>query len=560
MNIALHQYIKPIANGNIQDRGKSQNQPARKRQVITMGKQFIRAVTLALLPLLLIFYTCTPPKNQIVAKPNSRTSTAAIDEKTREVLNIFEQISAIPRCSEREKKVSKWLVNWAQKHGFKVSADKIGNVVIKVPATNGYETAPKVIFQGHMDMVCDKTPETNHDFRKDPVRLIYEGDWLKADNTTLGADNGLGMAVCLALAKDKTVNHPPLEILFTVQEESGLIGAKSLDPGFVEGKTLLNIDSEEEGVFTIGSAGGILTLIYLPVTTHIPAKDQTVYRLRIDGLQGGHSGLDINKKRGNANKILARTLEALNTSSQISLISVKGGTKANAIPREAEAIFTCDPTQFLNLKKLIAHREQTLRNEFAHTDTSPSIHFSQMKSKDFTGSVFIRQDTDRVISLLLALPDGVAEMSADIEGRVETSNNIGIVGLKNTSLFAISLQRGAKKSNLQEISKRIEAIASQFGGKTKKLGEFPAWEPNTRSRLLKRCKTVYGKVFEKEPRVTIVHGGLECSVIGSKFDDMDMISLGPTIKDSHSPDEKVYIPSIDRVWRFLAAFLTSYGN
>jgi hypothetical protein len=362
MNIALHQYVKPIANRNIQDLGKSQNQSARVRRVITMGKQTIRAFTLTLFPLFLIFYVCAPPKNEIVAKSSSRTYTAAIDEKTREVLNIFEQISAIPRCSKSEKKMSKWLVNWAQKHGFKVSADKIGNVVIKVPATNGYETAPKVVIQGHMDMVCDKIPESNHDFRKDPIRLIYDGDWLKADNTTLGADNGLGMAVCLALAIDKTVNHPPLEILFTVQEESGLIGAKSLDPGFVEGKILLNIDSEEEGVFTIGSAGGILTLIYLPVTTHTPAKDQTVYRLRIDGLQGGHSGMDINKKRGNANKILARTLEALKTSSQISLISVKGGTKANAI---FESKKVDRPTRANPSRRICSYRHVTVYSLFS---------------------------------------------------------------------------------------------------------------------------------------------------------------------------------------------------
>ncbi len=483
-----------------------------------------------------------------------------MDEKTIEILDIFQQINAIPRCSKHEEKISQWLKQWADDNGFKVRNDNAGNMVIKVPATIGYENTPGIVIQGHMDMVCEKTSDSDHDFSKDPIRFIYEGEWLKADKTSLGADNGIAIALGLALAKDKTVAHPPLELLFTVDEETGLTGANLLEPGFIKGNILLNIDSEDEGVFTVGCAGGKDTRITLPLKFSKISKNNEIYKLMGYGMRGGHSGIDIHKQRANANNILARTLNIANKSSEIRLISIKGGTAHNAIPRDAEAFVACDPSQFSSLQKIIEEFEQTVKKEYASTEISLAISLIQADTHAFDRSALTREDTSKVINLLLALPHGVARMSANMEGVVETSNNLATIEIKDKSLIVHTSQRSSVMSRLDEITSKIEAIAALSGANTKSVNEYPAWQPDMTSPLLKRCKKIYKNLFNKNPVVKTIHAGLECGVIGSKYQDMDMISLGPTIENPHSPDEKLYIPSISKVRDFLVALLKSYAQ
>ena len=497
----------------------------------------------------------------VILPPLSTASQGTqVDEKTRHVLHIFEQISAIPRCSKHEQKISKWLKKWAKNHGLKVRTDSVGNVLIKVPAAKGYKNAPEIVLQGHMDMVCQKTPDSDHDFSKDPIRMIYEGKWLRADKTTLGADDGIGIAIGLALAEDKAVSHPPLELLFTVNEEAGFTGVFALKKGFLKGRIFLNLDSEKEGVLTIGSAGAGATVIDLPISMNSISKDYKAYKLRAHGMRGGHSGVDIHEHRANGIKILAQALNEVNRSSEIRLISIKGGTAVNAIPRDVEALIACEPRSLSPLKTLLSDFEQRVRNEYRPTEKSMALTLSQIDPKTSVKSALTTEDTDRVIELLLALPNGVAEMSSNIEGFIEASNNLGIVGTKKKALRVVSLQRGSTMSKLEKITEKVETMASRAGARAKTGGSIPAWEPNMKSPLLQRCKEVYKDVFGKEAVVAVVHGGLECSVIGQKYPHLDMIALGPTVVDLHSPDEKLHIPSVGKVWQFLVVLLGSYGQ
>jgi dipeptidase D len=477
-------------------------------------------------------------------------------QKTREILGIFEQINRIPRCSKQEKRISLWLQQWAQDNGFKSWADGVGNLVIEIPATQGCEGGPTIVIQGHMDMVCEKTPDSNHDFSKDPIGLVYDGDWLKADRTTLGADNGIGVAIGLALAVDKTVAHPPLELLFTVDEESGLKGAKELETGFVRGKILLNIDSENEGIFTVGCAGGVDTTITLLLSFSPLPQNHDTYTIMAHGMRGGHSGIDINGHRANANKILARALHLLRKSLDVRLACIKGGSAHNVIPREAEAVITCDPSQFSLLQSIVSEFAQTARKEHASTEPSLTLTLSEGSSEILQS--LTREDTDKVIHLLLALPHGVEEMSADIEGLVETSNNLATVEIKDKTLHILSSQRSSITSRLHAITSRIEATGALANAEAKTNEGYPAWQPNMDSHLLMRCKEVYKSLFSREPVVEIIHAGLECGIIGSKYPGMDMISFGPTIENPHSPGERIYVPSIGKVWDFLVVLLDSY--
>ena len=381
--------------------------------------------------------------------------------KTREILDIFEQIAAIPRCSKHEEKISQWLQQWARDKGFTVRADSAGNVVIEVAASERYENAPPVVIQGHTDMVCEKTPDSAHDFSTDPIRPIADGEWLRADNTTLGADNGIAIAMGLVLATDKTVSHPELELLFTVDEEQGLTGAAKLAPDFIKGRILLNIDSEDEGVLTVGCSGGKETRISLPLSfTELP-EDYQVYRISVSGLRGGHSGVDIHKHRASANRILARLLGLLKESDNIRLVSIKGGTAHNAIARDAEARIAFNSADNGAVGKKISDFEQIVRNEFATSEKLPSVEISGPESGAGQSSRSVStEDTARAINLMLALPHGVIGMSLDIEGLVETSTNFATVEIKDDALKILSSQRSSVMSKLDELSRRIEAFSA----------------------------------------------------------------------------------------------------
>jgi dipeptidase D len=474
-------------------------------------------------------------------------------DATPNVLKIFEQLSAVPRGSGREAGLARWLQERAETHGFLWKADKAGNLVIRVPATPGYESAPVIVLQGHMDMVCEKTPDSPHDFLKDPIRCIVEGDWLHADRTTLGADNGIAIALALALAEDESVAHPALELLFTVEEEVGIGGANQLKPGFIFGKLLVNLDSEEEGSFVIGCAGGIKTRIRLPLTFENPAL-KAAFHLKVGGLRGGHSGVDIHKHRASANKLLARTLAHLRKVTPLALITLDGGTAHNAISREAQASFACDVEQVSTLQEAAREFESILNNEYSATESGITLTLTPVE----VGRAAIVADSDKVIHLLTALPHGVAEMSASVEGFVETSNNLARIEIDAEALKVVTSQRSSVMTRRDELTDRISAMALLAGAEVDNSEGYPAWQPEIKSALLRRSVETYKTLFGQAPRVEMIHAGLECGIIGAIYDNMEMISLGVTLENPHSPAERLYIPSIERVWRYLVTFLQAY--
>ncbi len=481
-----------------------------------------------------------------------------MDEKTREILDYFKHINSIPRCSKKEDSISSWLQSWAANKKLPIKKDEGGNLVFTLDASKGYEKAPGIVFQGHMDMVCQKISGSDHDFTKDPIQLVYDGDWLRAQETTLGADNGIAIAIGLALAADSSIDHPQIELLFTVDEESGLNGAKKLQSGFIESKILLNLDSETEGVFTVGCAGGRNTRISCDLSfSNLPDSFQP-YQLKVHGLQGGHSGIDIDKQRANANKILARALHRLQSFADIRLLSFKGGTAHNAIPRDATAILGCEPAAVKPMQKAVSEFEQAVKAEYETAEKTLALSISSITRENTDAPALTSEDAAKVINLLLALPHGVGGVSANFKERVETSNNLATVEIKNKSLDILTSQRSSLMSRLDEMAASINAAASLAGTTAQTENEYPPWQPNMNSALLQRCKEIYQKLFYREPVVEIIHAGLECAIIGTTYPGMDMISFGPTIQDPHSPYERLYIPSLPKVWDFLVGLLASY--
>jgi dipeptidase D len=472
------------------------------------------------------------------------------------VLKNFEQISSIPRGTKNEAGIRAWLQEWAFIRGLVSKTDASGNLMIQVPASEGYEDHPALILQGHLDMVCEKTPDSTHDFTRDPIRIIHDGDWLKADRTTLGADNGIAIALMMAIVEDGTVAHPPLELLLTVEEELGVVGADKLDPSLLTGKILINLDSEDEGIFTVGCAGGGSTYLTLPVGWKFQSANEVAFVLKIGGLKGGHSGDDIHKHRANANKLMARVLDFVQRSIPIRLSSIKGGTARNAIPRDSEAVFVRPSETFASCYDLIWQFEKTLKTEYRLSEPNLSLTFSEVK--DTVVGVISQTDTRKCIQLLMALPNGVAEMSAEIEGLVETSNNIGIVELKEEGFFVVLNQRSTFVSKMEEMAYRVEAVGAMMGAKIEHTTIFPAWTPNMDSELLKKCQRVYIEQFGVSPAVNIIHAGLECGIISDRCGGLDSISIGPTVQNPHSPDERLYIPSVEKTWKFLTALLASF--
>lgn len=477
-------------------------------------------------------------------------------QKTKQILDLFEEIDAIPRCSKHEEKIGAFLLEWGKKHGLQTKTDKVGNVLIKVPATAGYERSGAVVIQGHMDMVCEKTADSPHDFAKDPIRFVYEGDWLKADHTTLGADNGIALAMAMTMALDKTVVHPPLELLFTVDEETGLTGANALQGDFIEGKILLNVDSEDEGVFTVGCAGGRDTHISLPLHYEDAPAGFVMARLKAGGMTGGHSGVNINEERANAIRVLVRALVEIKSGFDMRLADIAGGTAHNAIPRDAWADIFIPRDSFKAIEKTASDQEQVFRKEFKKTD--PDLKLSlELQPETMGKRPLTVADSARICDLVIALPHGVAAMSTEIKGLVETSNNLANVKIANSKLEIVTSQRSSVMTRLHALTWRIEAIARLAGAQAASGNGYPSWQPNLQSPLLARCKDVYRKLFGREPQVEAIHAGLECGIIGDKKAGMDMISFGPTLKNPHSPDEKIQVESIGKIWDFLAELLKS---
>lgn len=476
-------------------------------------------------------------------------------EKTNEILKWFEEISKIPRCSKNEEKIAQWLMEWAKENNFETKMDKVKNLVIKVPASPGFENSPTVVIQGHMDMVCEKTPDSDHDFTKDPIKLVFDGEWLTADKTTLGSDNGIAIAMGMTLAVDKEIEHPPLELLFTVDEETGLTGANALEPGFIEGKILINIDSEDEGVFTVGCAGGINSYLSLPIEFEDVPSGYKQYKVSAGGMKGGHSGIDIALGKANAITVMARALrQVIKENIDIRIANIKGGSAHNAIPRDGWSVVFIPENEVDKVKEIVSQYSEVLNNEFKSTDPDLAVTLKEFTEGEY-GKVLTSAATKKTIDFIMVIPHGVAAMSPDIEGLVETSNNLANVSVEDSAVKVLTSQRSSVVSRLQAHTDGIEAVARIAGGDAHSGEGYPPWPPNMDSPLLDRSVQLYEKLYNKKPVVEIIHAGLECGIIGDKYPGMDMISVGPTLKNPHSPDEKIHIGTIGMVWDFILALL-----
>jgi dipeptidase D len=474
---------------------------------------------------------------------------------TARILEHFEQINSFPRCSKNEARLCHWLQQWAQDRHLAYQCDDEGNLVVRVPASPGYDGAPTVVLQGHLDMVCEKTPDSPHDFNKDPIVSHREGEWLTAHGTTLGADNGIAVAYMLTLAEEHGPAHPALDLLFTVDEETGLNGAKCLGPDFIQGRLLINLDSEDEGVFTIGCAGGVDTHLVLDGQTEAVPDNAAVYKIVVGGLKGGHSGIDIHKHRGNANKILARTLAHIRSKSALGLMMLNGGSRKNAIPRDAQALFWVEAAQHSWIEDATRQMAAIIKTELAANADDFFIQASPATDTAGDRKAFSHRDTERAIEVLLALPDGVARMSADMQELVETSSNLATMEMVGNRLCIVTSQRSSIMSRLDEITAAIHSIGRLAAAHVQDKEAYPAWQPAMDSELLKQCQDVYRRLYDREPVIQVIHAGLECAIIGDIFPRMDMISLGPTLRNAHSPDERLHIPSITKVWDFLVELL-----
>ncbi len=480
-------------------------------------------------------------------------------EKTME---IFERISRIPRCSKKEERISRWIAGWADDNGFPYKKDKAGNLSISVSASKGAENAPTVILQGHLDMVCEKTPDSGHDFDKDPIELVCEGDWLRAKDTSLGADNGIGVALAMAAATDDSLPRPPLELLFTVDEETGLTGAGKLEPGWLTGKILLNIDSENDEVFTVGCAGGRDTVVKLPVQRDDSAFGRFEYfELKVGGLKGGHSGADIREQRANAVKILSRLLLLLLEKFDARVVSISGGSAHNAIPREASALLALPPENVPSAKEKVSALMETVAGEYRKIEPALEARLEKKQLGD-ASSVGPMGEADglKTVRLLRAIPHGVHGMSLDVPGLVETSNNLATVKTSENEVEIVTSQRSSVMCKLDEVAEVVKAAANLAGAKCEDKNGYPAWKPNMDSPLLSECVRIYEGLHGKKPKIEVIHAGLECAVIGSKYPGMDMISFGPNISGAHSPDEKLDLVSAEKVRNFLNALLRAYAS
>ncbi|HKJ85791.1 MAG TPA: aminoacyl-histidine dipeptidase [Spirochaetia bacterium] len=476
--------------------------------------------------------------------------------RAQQVLTLFEQINRIPRCSKNEQAIAAWLRKWADDRSFANEQDEIGNVLIRVPATTGLEDAPVIALQGHMDMVCEKTSESTHNFETDPITIVADGEWIHAEDTTLGADNGIALAIALAFAEGDAP-HPELEILITVDEETGLTGAKNLQPGWLTSRVLLNIDSEDEGVFTVGCAGGRDTIITLRTEQEALPENLEVCEVAVSGLQGGHSGVDIHLGRANANVLLVRTLLALGSrlDATVRLAGLRGGNAHNAIPREASAVIGFPSEARARVEAEVAAELDTFRSEYGALEPGLAV---TLRSATDPSDVFTESSAGQILDLLAGLPHGVVRMSSEVPGLVETSTNLATVRAHNDAVEIKTSQRSSYTSRLAEIANRMEAIARLAGAEVKNESSYPPWEPHMESELLGRAVESYRGAFGKDPVVEVIHAGLECGVIGSKYPEMQMISFGPTIQNAHSPDERLFVPSLDRICVFMETLFGSY--
>ena len=464
----------------------------------------------------------------------------------------FDQILKIPHCSGNEKALGEYIIGEAKKLGLAWKKDEVGNVVVSKPATAGKEKSAGIILQGHLDMVGEKNSDVRHDFGRDPIVPELKNGWVQARGTTLGSDNGIGLSAALAVMEDKTLVHGPLEFLFTTEEETGLDGARKIQPGFLQGNRLLNLDSEELGTFTIGCAGGADSDVILPLQRK-PARGLSRTVVKLAGYRGGHSGIDIHLGRGNAIRLLARLLMQLQSKFPFRLVNFEGGNKHNAIPREAWAEILLPAASVEAASSFLRTAFGQVKVEYQAVEKEASLSLDKPKGKGKDPLTPAAQNA--LLRLLLALPHGVLAMHPEIAGLVETSNNVAIVRVKPSQAQILCSSRSSIASALQAVRLTIKATAEMAAAKVKQPEGYPGWMPNLKSPLLKALKDVHLRVFGKEAVVGAIHAGLECGLIGEKFPGMDMISLGPTIQHPHSPEERVEVKSVEEFWKLLTESL-----
>ncbi len=469
------------------------------------------------------------------------------------VWKYFAEISRIPRGSKNEKAIGAYLVATARKLGLEAHQDAVGNVVARKPASAGREKMPGVCLQGHMDMVCEKNKDTVHDFLKDPIELVRQDNFIRAKGTTLGADNGIAVATCLAVMEDKSLQHGPLEFLFTVDEETGLTGANNLQPGFLKSMILMNLDSEDEGELYVGCSGGRdNTGTWTAAWDDAPAGGNG-WLVAVKGLKGGHSGLEIHTGRGNALKIMTRVLIGL-APFGVRVARIDGGNKRNAIPREAEAVVWLPKAKAAAAAEFIGRMNETIKAEFATVEPGMAIACQPQKG---VRKLFTRGLQKKVLLALAGLPHGVLKMSAEIAGLVETSTNLAIIQTGKKAIVVHTSQRSSVASEIDEASQMVRAVFELAGAAAAGSDGYPGWKPDMASPILQLARDTYKALYGKDPAIKAVHAGLECGIIGEKYPGMDMVSFGPTMREVHSPDEHLHIDTVGKFYNFLLGILKS---
>lgn len=463
--------------------------------------------------------------------------------------NHFEEICRIPHPSRKEQKLAQYVIGFAKNNNLEYETDEFGNIVIRKPATPGFENKIPVVLQGHLDMVAEKNNDVTHDFDKDSIQPFIDGDWVKAKGTTLGSDNGIGVAAALAVLESKDLQHGPVEALFTLDEETGLNGAQALKPGFLRSKILINLDSEEDGAFYIGCSGGQNTFVKFSFKPSDVPANTVALEIKVKGLKGGHSGLDINTGRGNAIKLMARLLHELNYKFGIRLVSINGGSKHNAIPRETFSVVRVPKKLAHDVISYVENYNAFVKAELASVEPNLEVNVSEAKSK---AKVMDKTTATNLIDSLYAVQNGVIKMSADIEGLVETSSNLAVVTTKGKNVEVILSQRSSVETEKKDISNAVAATFKLAKAEVKQGDGYPGWKPDIHSPVLSVMKGVYENMYSNHPEVKAIHAGLECGIIKERFPDMDMISFGPTITGAHSPDEKVQISTVEKFWNLLS--------
>ena len=468
------------------------------------------------------------------------------------VWGLFDEITKVPRPSKREEKIGKYLVEFAKKHNLEYQCDAIGNIVIRKPATAGYEALPAVVLQAHTDMVCEKNSDKVFDFDNDAIETVIDGEWVRANGTTLGADDGIGIAAALAVLIDDTLEHPAIEALFTVDEETGLTGAFNLGEGMLTGKYLINLDSEDEGEVFIGCAGGVDTLAYLPLIKEPAPEGYVLYEVAVSGLLGGHSGDDIDKGRANSNKVAARIVEQAARLHAARLVSFDGGNLRNAIPREAKAVVAVPVKESLRFVGDALALGEAIKAEFALTEPNMDIAIAECEPQK---EVLAAQTQRNLILALIGVPTGVLAMSMAMPGLVETSTNLASVKFEGGKIVITTSQRSSLESAKEYAKLHVESVFVAAGCEVVHSDGYPGWAPNPQSQLLETTKVAYKSLFGIEPKVRAIHAGLECGLFLEKYPHLEMVSFGPTLRGVHSPDERLEIATVDKFWRLLVEVL-----